>query len=127
VFDISGWEFMTLAALAVIIFGPDRLPKLAADAGKFIRTMRGFVQNAKSELGADFDLGPELQELRKLDLKATDLTPRGMLRKTLGEDDPFADLRKDLDFNDLRTPLTFETSHHPLAADEIPPYDADST
>jgi sec-independent protein translocase protein TatB len=127
VFDISGWEFMTLAALAVIIFGPDRLPKLAADAGKFIRTMRGFVLNAKSELGADLDLGPELQELRKLDLRATDLTPRGMLRKTLGEEDPFADLRKDLEFNDLRTPLTFEASHNPLLENELPPYDADST
>jgi sec-independent protein translocase protein TatB len=125
VFDISGWEFITLAALAVIIFGPDRLPKLAADAGKFIRTMRGFVQNAKAELGTD--LGPELHELRKLDLRATDLTPRGMLRKTMGEDDLFADLRKDLDFNDLRTPLTFEASVNPLTANEIPPYDPDST
>jgi hypothetical protein len=89
--------------------------------------MRGFVLNAKSELGADLDLGPELQELRKLDLRATDLTPRGMLRKTLGEEDPFADLRKDLEFNDLRTPLTFEASHNPLLENELPPYDADST
>jgi sec-independent protein translocase protein TatB len=125
VFDISGWEFMTLAALAVIIFGPDRLPKLAADAGKFIRTMRGFVHNAKSELTQD--LGPELQDLRSMNLRPGDLTPRGLLRKTIGEDDPFADLRKDLDFNDLRTPLTFEASVHPLEADEIPPYDPDST
>ena len=125
-FDISGWEVMTLAALAVIIFGPDRLPKLAADAGKFIRTMRGFVHNAKAELTQD--LGPEFEDLRKMDLRATDLTPRGLLRKTIGEEDPFADLRKDMQFDELRAPLTFEaTAATRLPAGEIPPYDPDST
>jgi sec-independent protein translocase protein TatB len=128
VFDISGWEFLTLAALAVIIFGPERLPKLAADAGRFVRQMRGFVHNAKSELTADLDLGPELQDLKKMDLRASDLTPRGLLRKTLGDDDPFADLRNDLQFDELRTPLTYETAASTrLQAGEIPPFDLDST
>jgi len=126
VFDISGWEFITLAALAVIIFGPERLPKLAADAGKFIRQMRGYVHNAKAELTQD--LGPELTDLRKLDLRATDLSPRGLLRKTIGDDDPFADLRKDMDFDELRAPLTFETTAVTrLDPGEIPPFDPDST
>jgi sec-independent protein translocase protein TatB len=34
--DISGWEFLTIGIIAVIIFGPDKLPKFAADAGRFM-------------------------------------------------------------------------------------------
>ncbi len=45
--DISGWEFLTLGVLAVILFGPDRLPKFAADAAKFLKMMRGYMHNAR--------------------------------------------------------------------------------
>lgn len=120
-FDISGWEFLTLAAIAVVIFGPDRLPKLAADAGKFVRAMRGYVHGAKADLARE--LGTDLPDLRAVDLSA-----RGLLRKTLGSD-PFEDLRKDFrgDMDTLRAPLLRETGSRPLEKDETPPWDADAT
>lgn len=121
-FDISGLEFLTLAALAVVIFGPDRLPKLAHDAGKFIRTVRGFVHGAKEDLARELDM--DIPDLRKVDLSA-----RGLMRRTFGEDDPFVDLRKDFrgDFETLRAPLMRETGARPLEVNEPPPWDPDAT
>jgi sec-independent protein translocase protein TatB len=117
VLDISGWEFLTLGALAVILFGPDRLPKLAADAGRFIRAVRVHMQTAKSDLARE--LGPELSEVR-----LSDLTPRGILRKTLG-DDPFDELRAEMD--SFSAPISTQHPVRPLAANEMPPYDPDTT
>ncbi len=103
--DISGWEFLTLGIIAVIIFGPDRLPKAAADAGRFMKQVRNYVNGAKEELTRE--LGPEFA-----DVKVSDLTPRGMMKKALGPDDPFeelkntVDIRKDVEqFRDLRSPM----------------------
>ncbi len=129
-FDISGWEFMTLAVIAVIIFGPDKLPKAAADAGKFVKQVRGYINGAKAdlsrELGHDFG-----------DVKVSDFTPRGVLRKALGDEDPFGDLRKEMDgfkdipalreSMDLRTPLSAERPVPALQAGAVPPFDPDAT
>lgn len=124
-FDISGWEFLTIAAIGVMIFGPDRLPKLAADAGKFIRQVRGYVTTAKADLARELDV--DLPDLRNVDLSA-----RGMLKKTLGDDildDPFEDFKKDFrgDMDTLRAPLMREVGAQPLAQDEKPPWDPDAT
>lgn len=124
-FDISGWEFLTIAAIGVMIFGPDRLPKLAADAGKFIRQVRGYVHTAKEDLARELDM--DLPDLRNVDLSA-----RGLLNKTLGEDtlkDPFEDFKKDFrgDMDLLKAPLMREVATQPLAKDEPAPWDPDAT
>lgn len=127
-FDISGWEFITLAIIAVIVFGPERLPKFAADAGKFVRTVRGYVNGAKADLTRE--LGPEFA-----DVKVSDLTPRGILRKTLG-DDPFADVRDEVDitkdfddFKSLRGSMLVDRpgAAKTLTPGEAPPFDPDTT
>lgn len=142
--DISAWEFMTLAVIAVMIFGPDKLPKLAADAGRLIRTVRQYVNSARADLRKE--LGPEFADVR-----LSDLNPRGIVRRTLGPDaDLFDDLRADLDFRndvdlrkdldlrksvslsksdiDLRAPLLRDKpDFQPLAEGERAPYDPDAT
>ena len=130
-FDISGWEFLTLAVLAVLIFGPERLPKVAADAGRFLRGVKEYVQGAKSDLQRE--LGPAFA-----DMKVGDFTPRGLLRKTLGEDSDVlddlrghVDLRKDLRDLDPRegygSSMVREHTARPLAPNERPPFDRDAT
>jgi sec-independent protein translocase protein TatB len=129
VLDISGWEFLTLGIIAVIIFGPDKLPKFAADAARFMNQARKYVNGAKDELTRE--LGPEFA-----DVKVSDLTPRGMMKKALGDDDPFEEIRQHgLDvrqnveqFRDLRKPLQFSngngadaTKHSEQEPDEARP------
>lgn len=103
-----GWEeVLLLAILGLIVFGPDRLPKAAADAARMLRQLRAMARGAASDLQAE--LGPELAEL---DLRS--LHPRRFVEDALfGDDDS--------------VPTQQRRAAVPLAPDERPPYDADAT
>jgi len=76
VFDIGFWEFLGLGALALFVFGPDKLPKLAADAGRLLRQLRDMARGAREEVtGA---LGSECS-----DLGLKDLDPREFVKRQL--------------------------------------------
>ncbi|MGW7417077.1 sec-independent translocase [Streptomyces sp. NPDC054863] len=76
--DIGGLELLTLAVLAVLIFGPDKLPKLIQDTTRFIRKIREFSDSAKSDIRSE--LGPEFK-----DFEFEDLNPKNFVRKQLAE------------------------------------------
>lgn len=94
-FDIGIPEFMVLAVAALFIFGPDRLPDIARQAARGIRTVRAMAQNARRELTKE--LGPEFE-----DFDINDLNPRTFVKKRLLNDLDEDDLRldKDLDIRD---------------------------
>lgn len=77
--DIGFGEILILAAAALFIFGPDKLPKLAADAARTFRTLRQMVAHARRDLTDS--LGPEFEGIN-LD----DLNPRTFVRKQLLDD-----------------------------------------
>lgn len=75
-----GWpETAVLLLLGLFLFGPERLPGMAADAGKALRKLRLYLK----DMGADLreELGPELGDL---DLRA--MHPREFVRRNLFED-----------------------------------------
>jgi sec-independent protein translocase protein TatB len=79
VFNIGAGEAALIGLVAIVVLGPDRLPKAAADVGRVLRHLRNVAQDAKAELTAE--LGPEVTELRSLD-------PRKLIRdQLLGNDD----------------------------------------
>lgn len=75
---------LALAVLALFIFGPDKLPKVAADAGRMLRQLRQMAQGAKDEVSGS--LGSEFA-----DLNLSDLDPRAFVKRQL------LDERDDLD------------------------------
>lgn len=80
-----GWpEGLVLLLLGLFVFGPDRLPGIAAEAGKTLRKARTYLKSVTEDLKSE--LGPEVGDL---DLRS--LHPREFVRKHLFEDDP-ADL-----------------------------------
>ncbi|MFD7071311.1 sec-independent translocase [Streptomyces sp. NPDC059913] len=96
--DIGVLELVTIAVLGMLIFGPDKLPKVIQDASRFIRKVREFSENAKQDIRTE--LGPEFK-----DFEFEDLNPKTFVRKQLmeGGDDlglkeirESFDLRKDL-------------------------------
>jgi sec-independent protein translocase protein TatB len=50
VFGVGLPEFAVIALVAVFVFGPDRLPDLARQAGRMVRQVRRLANNARDEL-----------------------------------------------------------------------------
>jgi sec-independent protein translocase protein TatB len=75
-FDVGPLELIALAVIAMLVLGPDKLPRYAADAARVLRQVRRMANDAKSEMSRE--LGPELQ-----DLSMADLNPRSLVRKHL--------------------------------------------
>ncbi|MFE1367988.1 sec-independent translocase [Streptomyces anulatus] len=115
--DIGALELLTLGVLAVLVFGPDKLPKLIQDVTRTIRKIREFSDSAKEDIRSE--LGPQFK-----DFEFEDLNPKTFVRKQLmdGNDDlglkeirESFDLRKEMsDVTDAvngRTPAAADTAN----------------
>ncbi|WP_128980629.1 sec-independent translocase [Streptomyces roseicoloratus] len=148
--DIGALELVTLVLLAVLIFGPEKLPKVIQDVSRFIRKVREFSDSAKQDIRSE--LGPEFK-----DFEFEDLNPKTFLRKQLAENEDLKELNELRSTFDLKkemnevadavhgresasapapaaTPAAVNGSGPDLlkkqdkpAPDERPPYDADAT
>jgi sec-independent protein translocase protein TatB len=109
VFGIGLPELMVIVVVAIVVFGPDRLPEFARQAGRFVRQVRQFTQAARDDIRTE--LGPEFA-----DFELTDLDPRRAMRKYIqdawDEDDD---------------PAPQRGGQRSLEDGELPPYDSDAT
>jgi sec-independent protein translocase protein TatB len=80
VFDLSVTKLLVLAVIALIVFGPHELPKMARQAGRALRELRQIAEGAKADLREG--LGPEFQ-----DFDFDDLNPRRFVQKHLLDDE----------------------------------------
>jgi sec-independent protein translocase protein TatB len=143
-FDISPLELIALLAIAIMLFGPDKLPGAVQGAARTLRQFREFTRNAQADLKKE--LGPEFENL---DL--ADLHPKNFVRKNLlgsdgvsSDDMGLRELREITDSlngeirgvgDDIRrssadsgAPGVPSRAESPrLSAGERPPYDADAT
>jgi sec-independent protein translocase protein TatB len=79
VFDLSLTKLLVLAVIALVVFGPNELPRLAKQAGGVLRDLRRIAEGAKADLREG--LGPEFQ-----DFDFEDLNPRRFVQKHLLDD-----------------------------------------
>jgi len=112
-FDLSIGKLLVLAIIAVVIFGPDQLPKVAAQAGRALRELRRLADGARNDLREG--LGPEFG-----DFDLADLHPRNFVRKHLldGSDSGMAE---------PESLATVSGTAPALAPGESPPYDPEAT
>lgn len=84
-FDIGIGEILLIAVAGLLIFGPEKLPRAAADAAKWIKQIRAMAAKSRQDLvdSAGIDLGDTLDSVKSLG----DLHPR-KLAQSLIEDDP---------------------------------------
>jgi sec-independent protein translocase protein TatB len=72
---------LTLLVVALLIFGPDKLPAVVKDAAQMLRTVRTMAKDARSQIKTE--LGPEFS-----DFDLDSLNPRSFVQKNLfGDDD----------------------------------------
>ena len=60
-FDIGFTELLVIGVVALIVIGPERLPKVARTAGHLFGRMQRYVSTVKSDISREI----ELEELRK--------------------------------------------------------------
>ena len=84
--NITGWEFILLIVLGVVILGPERLPEYAAKLGRLVRQAKGMAEAAKGQLREQ--MGPEFDDIdwRQYDPRQYD--PRRIVREALLDDSP---------------------------------------
>ena len=100
-----GWpEMFVIGVVAMLVFGPDKLPDLARQTGRFVRTLKQMADNAKVDLGREMG-----QDFSGINLR--DLDPREVVRRSLLDDEP----------------APKSAAQKPLGAGEFPPYDSEST
>ena len=109
-FGVGLPEMAVIALIAVMVFGPEKLPVMAKQAGALLRRLRDFANAARDELRTE--LGPEYA-----DLELRDLDPRAIVRRHIIEAMEEGDEATAPGRNGLR----------PLVAGEVPPYDVDAT
>lgn len=111
-FGVGLPEFAVLAFVAVLVFGPDKLPELARQAGQVVRRVRSLANAARDELRDE--LGPEYA-----DLELRDLDPRTIVKRHIAEA-----LEDD---DEEPAPRPVRRGLRPLRDGEVPPYDPDAT
>ena len=75
-FDLSVTKLLVLAVIALVVFGPKELPKIASQAGRALRDLRRIAEGAKQDLREG--LGPEFE-----DFDFDDLNPRRFVQRHL--------------------------------------------
>ena len=110
-FGVGLPEMAVIALVAILVFGPDKVPEMAKQVAAMIRKARDFANSARDDLREE--LGPEYA-----DLELRDLDPRTIVRKHIMEamEDAGTEAAKP-----KRRGL------RDLADGEIPPYDVDAT
>jgi sec-independent protein translocase protein TatB len=116
VFDLSIPKLLVLAVIALVIFGPHELPKIASQAGRALRDLRKIAEGAKNDLREG--LGPEFA-----DFEIEDLNPKRFVQKHL-----FDDNGDSATAGAAAQPSRPAASGGPrLAPGERPPFDPDAT
>lgn len=113
-FDLNISKLLVLAVIALIVFGPNELPKIASQAGRALRDLRRIADGAKNDLREG--LGPEFA-----DFEIEDLNPKRFVAKHL-----FDDLNGDAARGAAMTATPARTQGV-LAPGERAPYDPDAT
>ena len=114
--DLSLPKLLVLAVIALVIFGPNELPKIASQAGRALRDLRRIAEGAKNDLREG--LGPEFADLELQDLNAKRFVQKHLFDEMNGDHPNSADARSE---SNGRSNSTL------LAPGERAPYDTDAT
>ena len=114
-FDLSIPKLLVLAVIALVIFGPHELPKIASQAGRALRDLRKIAEGAKNDLREG--LGPEFA-----DFELDDLNPKRFVQKHL-----FNDVNGDSNPGTPEAATQSRSNGTLLAPGERPPFDPDAT
>ena len=94
-FDIGFWELTVIGVIALLVIGPERLPKLARTAGLWFGKARRFVSSVKADIEQEVK-AEELKEIMKKQAESSGIheiveetrSTAEELKKPVAEDQP---------------------------------------
>jgi sec-independent protein translocase protein TatB len=89
-FDIGFSELLIIAVVALVVIGPERLPKAARTLGHLFGRMQRYVNDVKADISREM----ELEELRKLQASMQDAARSFETSVTKELQDTDSELRK---------------------------------
>ncbi len=98
-FDLGFTEMVVVAVVGLIVLGPERLPKVARQAGQWLGKLQRYVADVKSDINRQM----ELDELRNLQKEVTGAAKEleETVRSTMGDAQAqFDSIRSDLEGDD---------------------------
>lgn len=104
-FDIGFTEMMLIGVVALVVIGPERLPKVAREAGVYVARIRRFVQNAKRDIESELhneDLKKILQQQQDEIQNLKEMV--GDSKRDLGIDE-LEDAIRDIEHNETPEPV----------------------
>lgn len=110
-FDIGFSELIVVGIVALVVIGPERLPKVARTAGLLLGRLQRYVSDVKADISREM----QLEELKKLQSDMQE-SARSLERSIAGE---ISAIEQEVGqtVDSARTGVTSET----LAADKAPP------
>ena len=64
-FDVGFSEVMLIALVALLVFGPERLPKIVREVAFWIKKLRGAMASARSEIERELEVVELRQSLQQ--------------------------------------------------------------
>lgn len=129
-FGQLGWgEILIILLVGMFVFGPERLPGVARDAGKMLRQLRSMANGVRDDIRSE--LGPEVA-----DLDLASLNPRTFVAKHLlgdeDEDETMPSANGSRNGGPAREPAQEDAAPHRVIAPRQPgaagtPWDNDAT
>ena len=115
-FNVGLGEIAVIVLVCLLVFGPERLPEMARQAGRFLGRLRLTTQDALDQLKGEADLKDlNLPDLRIGSLRAQ---ARDYVRELMDVEGQMAELERERD--KLRAALD-EGGEEEVAADAPPP------
>ena len=115
-FGLSFEKIIIIAVIAVLILGPERLPKYAAQLARFTKTVRDMASGARDRMREE--MGPEFEDIDWTKLDPRQYDPRRIIRDALLDDAP-----PQL----IHAPSETVTATTSLVDGADPPFDTEST
>lgn len=84
-FDIGFWELFLILILALLVVGPERLPKAARTVGYWLGKARRYVEGVKEEVASEFDVNELKRMIHNQEVQINEL--QGKLNETVALDE----------------------------------------
>jgi sec-independent protein translocase protein TatB len=79
VFNFNGWEVVIVAVLFILLFGPERLPEVAVQLGRWVRELRQAAEEATADISRELEAAAEEARQARAELEDAGRHARDLL------------------------------------------------